>query len=158
MYFFAEYNTPMILLPLKVTSSLYMKRNNSKRLSWSQSGSSIESLVSSLRQLTVKHGLKNRTADRQHELVSRNHLFTFAFTIHLANNELDIAETIVVENKLGSLFDGWSCHLPVFFSDRHGFCSKICGESRSLSVGCNNSIYKSGGNRDSGSFRNLNIK
>ena len=48
----------------------------------------------------MKHGLKHRTADRQHEHVSRNHLFTFAFTIHLANNEPDIAEAIVVETNL----------------------------------------------------------
>ena len=33
MYFFAKYNTPMTLLPLKLTSSQYMKLNNSSRLS-----------------------------------------------------------------------------------------------------------------------------
>ena len=107
----------------------------------------------------MKHGLKHRTADRQHEHVSRNHLFTFAFTIHLANNEPDIAEAIVVEKKFGSLSDDWSCHLPVFFSDIHGFCFEMGGESRkNLSVGCINSIYKSGGNRDSGNFGNLKMK
>ena len=33
MYFFAKYNNPITLLPLKSTSSLYMKRKNSNRLS-----------------------------------------------------------------------------------------------------------------------------
>ena len=43
LYLFAKYNTCITLFPLKFTLSLYKKRNNSNRLSYSQSGSSIES-------------------------------------------------------------------------------------------------------------------
>ena len=46
-------------------------------------------------------------------------MFTFPFTVHLPNKEVDIAETFVVKKKLDSFSDGWSGCLQIFFGERH---------------------------------------
>ena len=44
-----------------------------------------------LRQFTVKHGFKHRTAQSQNESVRLNYLRTFAFAVTVTNDKLDIA-------------------------------------------------------------------
>ena len=70
---------------------------------------------------TVKHGFKHRTANRQHKLVSRNHLFTFTLAIApFSHNKLHIAEEFIVEHVLASFSDSRLCCLAVSLDHRHG--------------------------------------
>ena len=87
-------------------------------------------------------------------------MFTFPFTVHLPNKEVDIAETFVVEKKLGSFSDGWSGCLQIFFGERHDsdWWLKKQGQFASVCKAKEFSNYRSTKRgRLVATFQNLNI-
>ena len=87
-------------------------------------------------------------------------MFTFPFTVHLPNKEVDIAETFVVEKKPGSFSDGWSGCLQIFFGERHdsGWWLKKQGQFASVCKAEEFSNYRSTKRgRLVATFQNLNI-